>query len=165
MASPSQNISSLFPSGSNFKVPAYPTTRSAEDVAQFVENAWGFQTSCRTVRVVLSPRLRCTWRIARAFIGSILNITYGTESESAIESYTSVAEETARGFAVAGNPGGFMVDLFPVREFTLTWFLANTVKLVNRHTVKIAVWVCLSRGYSNLKYKRIFDFLIDKKWI
>ncbi|KAF7761211.1 hypothetical protein Agabi119p4_10620 [Agaricus bisporus var. burnettii] len=59
--------------------------------------------------------------IRYAFADSILQTVYGMSAEEN-ESFVEHAEATLEGMAAAGNPGAYLVDIFPIMKIIPEWF-------------------------------------------
>ena len=60
--------------------------------------------------------------ISSAFAATIMKIGYGIDVQESDDSYISIAEEVLNGVALAGIPGTFWVDLFPILKYVPSWF-------------------------------------------
>ncbi|EKM77271.1 hypothetical protein AGABI1DRAFT_77713 [Agaricus bisporus var. burnettii JB137-S8] len=80
-----------------------------------VDSARGF------VRDLLESPEKFRYHIRYAFADSILKAMYGMDVQEN-ESYVGHAETTLAGLAVAGHPGSFLVDMFPIMKIIPDWF-------------------------------------------
>ena len=51
-----------------------------------------------------------------------MKIGYGIAVQESDDPYITIAEEVLVGFAEAGIPGAFWVDLFPILKYLPSWF-------------------------------------------
>ena len=60
--------------------------------------------------------------ITSTFAATIMKIGYGISVQESDDPYVSIAEEVLNGVAVAGIPGSFLVDMFPILKYVPSWF-------------------------------------------
>jgi hypothetical protein len=60
--------------------------------------------------------------IISTFAATIMKIGYGIVVHESDDPYISIAEEAMKGFAEAGIPGAFWVDLFPILKYVPSCF-------------------------------------------
>ncbi|KAF5354009.1 hypothetical protein D9756_007056 [Leucocoprinus leucothites] len=60
--------------------------------------------------------------VRHAFTSTIMQIAYGIEIADDDDEYTITAEKALNSLAEVGNPGSFLVDLFPVMKYIPAWF-------------------------------------------
>ncbi|KAF5354017.1 hypothetical protein D9756_007058 [Leucocoprinus leucothites] len=60
--------------------------------------------------------------VRHAFTSTIMQIAYGIKISDDDDDYTITAEKALNSLAEVGNPGSFLVDLFPVMKYIPTWF-------------------------------------------
>ena len=51
-----------------------------------------------------------------------MKIGYGIAVQESDDPYISIAEEVLGGIAIAGIPGAFWVDFFPILKYVPSWF-------------------------------------------
>ncbi|KAJ3560891.1 hypothetical protein NP233_g10541 [Leucocoprinus birnbaumii] len=57
-----------------------------------------------------------------SFGNTIMRVCYGIAPQRQNDPFLSLATETMRSVAIAGNPGSFLVDLLPVMKYIPAWF-------------------------------------------
>jgi len=60
--------------------------------------------------------------ITSTFAATIMKISYGITVQEFDDPYISIAEVAFNGFAEAGIPGAFWVDMFPILKYVPSWF-------------------------------------------
>ena len=51
-----------------------------------------------------------------------MKVGYGITVQESDDPYISIAEEAFKGINVAGIPGAFLVDIFPILKYVPSWF-------------------------------------------
>ncbi|KAF9450386.1 cytochrome P450 [Macrolepiota fuliginosa MF-IS2] len=60
--------------------------------------------------------------IRHAFASTIIKVAYGITVEEENDPLVTNADISLKGIAEAGNPGSFLVDLFPIMKYVPDWF-------------------------------------------
>ncbi|KAF5353955.1 hypothetical protein D9756_007034 [Leucocoprinus leucothites] len=94
--------------------------------------------------------------VRHAFASTILKITYGmTISDGNDDSYVKTAEIALTSVAEAGNPGSFLVDIFPAMKYIPSWIPGAGWKR------KANYWRQISRMFANVPWESVKEQMKD----
>ena len=83
-----------------------------------------------------------------------MKIGYGITVQESDDPYISIAEEALNGIAVAGVPGAFWVDSFPILKYVPSWFPGASFQK------KAARWRDATNTMAEKPFRRVQEQLV-----
>ncbi len=96
--------------------------------------------------------------IASTFVSSILKVAYGITIQEENDPLVDNIEIALMGAAEAGNPGAFLVDIFPVMKYIPSWFPGAGWKK------KAAYWRHINEIVANDPWNLVKEQMVRVMW-
>ena len=88
-----------------------------------------------------------------------MKVSYGIDVQESNDPYILVGEEAVRGINQAGNPGAFLVDLFPILKYVPSWFPGAGFKK------KAAHWREVNKSLTQNPFRYVEEQLVGNRFL